>query len=207
MPEMIQLDEAEILGFFETVKSTFLTKFMVLVEWFEHEPPRVKLGVVSAETLDLVDEKFSCPNFARAWKLGNSELVENFKEEMVTSGVINAWMVFERIVKGLPNEDYAKDEEQTTANYQRSDFGLRKRTKGDLDFIYYLRNALLHYNGCYYAGKSIDLIYDGQSYKSSGNEGDAIIMSPQTAWKIINDLERHAMSAWTNYRQVRGLEK
>lgn len=206
MPEMVTLDEAEILGFFETVKSTFLTKFMVLGEWFEHQPPRVRAGIVSDETLDTVETMFAHPNFTKAWRLGNGEVVENLKEEMVTSAIINAWMVFERIIKGLPNEDYAKGGDQASADYQRSDFGLDKRTKGDLEFIYYLRNAVLHYNGCYYAGKVIDLTYGGQTYKSAGNEGKAIVVSPKTAWKIINDLEQHAMSAWTSYRRVHGLE-
>ncbi len=56
-------------------------------------------------------------------------------------------------------------------------FGFTKEEKADLAFFQYLRHAFMHYNGAYYAHRTIDHTYRGKRYKSTGHSGEKIVSS------------------------------
>lgn len=71
-----------------------------------------------------------------------------------------------------------------------------------MDLFYYIRNAIVHYNGAYFSYRVIDHVYDGYRYQSKGQEGIKIfIPSAKTAFKMHLDIEKHAYKAWDNYHK------
>jgi len=87
-----------------------------------------------------------------------------------------------------------------TAGFERNAFGFTKDEKADLEFFQYLRHAIMHYNGAYYAYRSIDHTYKGKRYESEGHCGEKFVSSLGTAWAILLDLERYSLKAWNAVR-------
>ena len=80
----------------------------------------------------------------------------------------------------------------------RAAFSSSQNTKNDLEFFYYIRNAALHYNGAYYAAKSISHRYKGKDFISADHVGEKIEASIKLAWDIATDLEKYSLKAWRN---------
>jgi hypothetical protein len=89
-----------------------------------------------------------------------------------------------------------------STDYKKKIFGLSDREKKNLDLFYYIRNAIVHYNGAYYAYREIDHTYEGFRYFSEGQEGTKILIpSTQIAFKMHLDIEDYIYKAWDNYHQ------
>ncbi len=132
------------------------------------------------------------------------ELFLNLQEDIVNSAVLGAWFVFEMVVKVLRNADFATATTKTDINYTDNRFAFDAREKKDLDFFYYLRNAIAHANGAFTAVHAVNHWYDGEQFDSGGKEGQKMIVKTTTAFRIINDLQKLTMKAWTNWQAWHG---
>jgi len=194
------LDDVKLLGYFETIKSVFLLKLILLQSIVKRDDAGQLIidasGLASAteEVRALIDD----PTFYKALAIGNSELVLNFQEDIMTSLFSASWIVFEQVTKDLTHTDYATKEDDLSMCYQNGRFQFTDREKKDIAFFYYFRNAIQHYNGAYFAYRDLDHRYGGVDYRSEGHHGEKIIMSIEQAWRIANDLERYTIKAWSN---------
>ena len=194
------LDEAGLLGYFESIKSNFLTKLILLASIIEEKGGVQKLSLPFDASKVITDIKgyIDNPVFFSAIEKGNEDIFLNLQEDLVSGAVIQSWSVFEQILKMLESGNYASSPESSSVNYQRGVYQFTSREKKDLQLFYYIRNAVVHYNGAYYSYRSIDHRYNGTDFKSQGSEGEKIVMSPVTGYKLIEDLERYATKAWQN---------
>lgn len=193
------VDEVKLLGYFETMKGTFITKWVFLLHFLDANGNLVG-DRLKDEVLDDVRQLFPDPNTCAALRQGNKEMLANYKEDIVTSAVLGAWNVFEQLTKDLLNQNYAHNPDDLRVNYQQNDFGLSEGEKRNLDVINYVRNAILHYNGAYYAYRDIDQHYRGHHFRSAGHQGEKIVVSPELTWHILCDIEAYAIKAWQNYK-------
>lgn len=195
------LDELKALGYFETIKTVYYTKYLLLVAHTDGQ----KLIINVPDDVKAVFKHLSeFPQYLKALEKGNNELLLNYQEDIVTSLLISSWAVFELIIKDLARRDYATDPEDISANYHRKSFGLTEREKRDLDLFYYIRNAIVHYNGAYHAFKALDHVYEGHRFVSKGKEGTKIhIPSSEIAFKMHLDIERLAYKAWDNHHRIK----
>lgn len=193
------LDEAAILGYFESLRGVFLTKWVVLAALTRDRNGRHILDphVLPASAIDEAEAAFPDPLFYRAFWQGNAELHTNFLEDMGTALVTSAWNIFELVTKHLMRPDYVLQTGDMSVCYQNARFQFTTREKKDLELFYTIRNALHHYNGAYYAGKSIDHRYAGTDFVSAGHEGEKMPMNLGMAYAIARDLERYTLKAWS----------
>jgi len=199
--KVTSLDELKALGYFESIKTVYFTKYMFLVA---HTDGNKLVLHVPDDVKDVFMDLNEFPRYLKALENGNNELLLNFHEDIVTTLLINSWSVFELIIKDLAKKDYSTDPGDSTANYHRSSFGLTNAEKKDLDLFYYIRNAIVHYNGAYYAYKAIDHVYDGYRYESKGHEGNKIHLPPaESAFKMHLDIERLAYKAWDTHHRIK----
>jgi hypothetical protein len=194
------LDEAKLLGYFESIKSVFLLKLIFLVSFLKEEDGKRSIDAsrLTADAVNSVRLLFDDPLFYKALGKGNEELYLNYLEDMLTSLMTSSWNVFEQITKDLAKTDYATQVEEQSVAYQNKRFQLDAREKKDVELFYYFRNAIHHYNGAYYAVKEIDHRYAGKDFKSKGHHGEKIEMDIKLAWNIACDLERYTIKAWNN---------
>jgi len=202
-PESINdLNEIKILGYFETIRSTFLIKLALILNLQDLKSREIMHGLLLRWASE-INNTLPDETFMKAFAKLNPELIENLKEDAVSALVSGSWVVFEQIVKDLSKSDYATDAGDISANYQRGSFGFSKAEKDDLDFFYYLRNAMVHYNGAYYAYRDLDHTYNGITYKSVGHHGEKMEFTIYFAFQISADLEKYSMKAWTGSRMPR----
>ncbi len=155
-PESINnLDETKILGYFETIRSTFLIKVAVVLSLKESgSGDKVHLRLL--EAAKEINKKLPDANFIKAFELMNPELLLNLQEDAVTGILSGSWVVFEQIIKDLSKAKYTTDAGDISLNYERGIFGFSKVEKADIALFYYLRNGMVHYYGAFHAsGKSI----------------------------------------------------
>lgn len=202
MESINNLDESDVLGYFETIKSAFITKMVFFMHFLDGSGNFVGERI-SEDVLKELYPYFAHDLTFAALRKGNEEIKLNFQEEVVSSAILFAWNVFEQIAKDLPNPNYSASTKDTTLNFHRNDFGLNKTEKDDLDFFYYVRNAITHYNGAYNAYKTLDFCYKGDRFLSSGHEGEKISISSKIAWSIVCDLEIYTIKAWQNFKKIR----
>jgi hypothetical protein len=202
MENIDDLDEAKILGYFETVRSTFLLKiaFLVSITTTEGGKRRLLLNASLDQSIHEVCTQLSDPLLLKAVKNGNEELLFNLQEDAVTGLVMGSWIVFEQIIKDLRSMNYAHLKDELNADYAANIFGFDKREKRDLELFYYLRNTIAHSNGAFTGVKSICHTYDGHTFDSSGMEGVKMELTIPTAWRIAGELERCACKAWSNVK-------
>lgn len=202
------LDEAAILGYFESLRGVFLTKWVVLAALTRDRDGRHILDpdVLPATAIAEAEAAFPDPLFYPAFRQGNAELHTNFLEDMGTALVTSAWNIFELVTKHLVRPDYVLQSGAMSMCYENSRFRFTTREKKDLELFHTIRNALHHYNGAYYAGRSIDHRYAGVDFVSSGREGQKIPMNLGMAHSIACDLERYTLKAWACARRPRPLE-
>jgi len=204
MENIKNTDEADLLGYFETIKSVFLLKLLFLVSVTKEENGKrfLELPVELTNVISELENQFDEPLFFKALKLGNEELISNYLEDIITSATSSSWNVFEQIIKTLTYGDYSEEIQQMPVNYESGKFQFTKREKKDIDLFYYLRNSMAHYNGAYYAYRTINHSYRGWSFKSEGNIGNKIIISPKAVYSIICDLESYSAKAWNNANEL-----
>lgn len=149
--EINALDEAKILGYFETVKSVFLLKLVLLVSVVKERNGKYSIdpAKIPDDAIDSAKALIDDPIFYKALRRGNEELYLNYAEDMITGLLTSSWIVFEQITKDLVKPDYATQPEELSVSYQNSLFQFSKREKKDLELFYYIRNANQHYNGSY----------------------------------------------------------
>jgi hypothetical protein len=199
------LDEAKLLGYFESIKSVFLLRFVLLASVLKQENGKrfVDPNKLPANAIAEVKAEIDDPLFYRALMKGNEELCQNYVEDMGTSLVSTSWIVFEQITKDLTKTDYATHADELSLCYQNGRFQFEGREKKDIELFYYIRNAIQHYNGAYYAAKDIDHRYAGADFKSHGHYGEKIDLSLKLSWTIASDLERYTAKAWANAKNFR----
>lgn len=197
------LDEAKVLGYFETLRAAFIVKCL----WLGGTSRRNASGqdVLSSAAFpeDLLDEMesiFADPPTYVAIRGETPEIFLNLREDIINGAVLGAWFVFEMVVKILRNAGFVSATTKTDINYTDNRFGFDAREKKDLDFFYYIRNSIAHANGAFMAVKAVNHWYDGEQFDSGGREGQKMILKTTTAFRIINDLQNLTMKAWTNWR-------
>jgi len=198
------LDEAKLLGYFETIKSVFLLKLLFLVS-VTKEKDGERFLELSNELKQIVPElerQFDEPLFFKALNLGNEEIILNYLEDIISGALSSSWNIFEQVIKTLVHGNYSEKTQSISANYENSKFQFNKHEKKNIQLFYYLRNAMAHYNGAYYAYRSIDHKYKGSYFKSSKSEGGKIIISPKVVYEIICDLEIYSIKAWSNAKKL-----
>src|SRR4051794_40577153 len=143
-------DEVTTLGYFETLKSTFLVKVLLL--WSHLDPGLTYLVPESFHTnhIQAIEEAFPGDKSFSSLRARSDTLVPNLRDDIGTSPLIGGWMVFELIIKDRTNKDYALSPTELAADFRHNMFGFSDREKKDLELFYYIRNALVHYNGGYY---------------------------------------------------------
>lgn len=194
------LTEVMILGYFESIKGVFITKWLLLVNMtdatYEHFVPGEFDAALTAEIQALFPVNLAYNALANP---ANEHMVANFVQDIATTAIISAWCVFEQLIKHLAVPNYAHDANQLNASYQRAVFGLSHIEKDNLNLFYYIRNAIVHYNGAYFAATAINHSYNGQNYVSIGHEGEKISILQATAWRMINDIEAYSIKAYQNW--------
>jgi hypothetical protein len=207
MEELIEtigdLDERKILGYFETLRSAFIVK----CAWLggtsgENASGEKVLRAVAFpdDLLSQIEAIFADPPTYASIRGETPELFLNLQEDIMNSAVLSAWFVFEMVVKVLRNADFVTATTKTDINYTDRRFDFDNREKKDLDFFYYLRNAIAHANGAFTAVKAVHHWYDGEQFDSGGKEGQKMILKTTTSFRIINDLQKLTMKAWTNWK-------
>jgi len=192
------LDAAMVLGYFETVKSAFLLKVLLLLTATRatEDGNRFDSNVFSVDALEIAKSDFPDDIFYKALNKGNEELVLSLQEDILASSFNSSWIVFEKVIKDIINPNYTVDSEAQTMNYCNNRLGFSTQEKRNIELFYYIRNALAHHNGAYFSSKSIDHTYNGTRFKSDGNEGNKIIMSIDTVFKVISDTEKYTSDAF-----------
>ncbi|MDV6345831.1 hypothetical protein [Nitrosomonas sp. Is37] len=158
MESIKNTDEADLLGYFETIKSVFLLKLLFLVSVTKENDQKryLELPTKFTDAIPELEEQFDEPLFFTALKLGSEELILNYLEDIVSSALSSSWNVFEQIIKTLTYGNYSEEMQQMSVNFESGKFQFTRREKKDLELFYYLRNATSHYNGAYYSYRSID---------------------------------------------------
>lgn len=198
LEKITDLDETKLLGYFESIKGVFLTKFIFIAAFTKELNGVRSFTAIPQAAIDEVKEVFDDPIFYKALEQSNAELHANFVEDMVNSLLTSSWNIFEQITKDLSSRDYSTKTDELSVCYTNGRFQFDKREKKDIELFYYIRNATHHYNGAYYAGKDVDHRYDGCDFKSSGHYGEKIEVNVRTAYRISTDLERYTIKAWQN---------
>jgi hypothetical protein len=101
-------------------------------------------------------------------------------------------------VKDLIKPDYATDTEDLSVCCKNGRFLFDKCEKKDIELFYYIRNAIHHCNGAYYASKDINHRYGGAGFVSQGHHAEKIDIKVGVAWAIALDLQKYTMKAWNN---------
>lgn len=198
-------DEAKLLGYFESTKSVFLLKMLLIAEHTKSSPPGLDPSTFRSERVTALEEMVPGEShFFRAFRAGNAELLENLRDDAFNGAFSGAWNTFEMVIKDLARTNYVTIPADHQADYHRNEFGFTKAEKRNLDLFYYIRNAMSHYNGAYWAGKAVDCVYRTHTFVSEGHIGEKIEVSVGLAYAICTDLETYAMKAWTNAKRRQG---
>jgi len=98
MEDIKNTDEADLLGYFETIKNMFLLKLLFLVSVTKERNGKQYLELPDELTSAIpdIESQFNEPLFFKALKLGNEELVLNFLEDIISSATSNSWNVLSK---------------------------------------------------------------------------------------------------------------
>ena len=206
MEKTTDLDEAKLLGYFETIRSVFLTKFIFLVAALKEKDGKKYIDLPE-DAIKAVSDEFDDPIFYKAIRKGNEEVYLNFFDDMYTSLFTSSWNVFEQVIKDLSKANYANDTEELSVTYQSGRFQFDKREKKDIDLFYYIRNAIYHYNGAYFAVKDVNHRYGGADFVSQGHHGEKIDIKAKVAWQMALDLQKYTIKAWSNAKSPNALSQ
>lgn len=198
MEKVTNLNEKKIDGYFDTLKSVFFTKLEAELFLFNRKG-QGRIVLDSNSLSELKKEFTDFERFDLFFHNGDGSIMLNFHDEIISSIVMNSWVIFELIIKDLTKKDYSEQANDISMDYKSNKFGFSKDEKAKLDFFYYIRNSYVHYNGAYHASKSIDYIYEGQHFLSENHEGEQIELNNiKIAYKIHLDLQELSKKAWKN---------
>jgi hypothetical protein len=193
------IDEAKVLGYFETVKSTFLLKLLLLRSHVDANMEVLDFRSFKKEHIDELRAVYSDPTLYRSLAARSGALVPNLLEDVATAALIGGWIIFELVIKDLTQKDYSLVPAELTADFNQNAFGLSSREKKDLELFYYIRNSLVHHNGAFYAKNSpISHTFGGLSVESAGKEGQKISLTLPFIWQLLLRLEELTLKAWTS---------
>ena len=195
---VLNLNESDILGYFETIECNFHTKLLLLFNSLDKNKRIIK-SFIKDESKQIIIETFDGRMTMAAIDRGNSEPVQNFIEDALNTIILQSWCILELVCKDLIKPSYALLTEDQSCNYKAGFFGFSKDEKDDLDLFYYMRNALVHYNGAFYSSKTIDHSFNGVLFKSDGNGGFKGDLNLVTAFKISRRIQELTLKAWTNH--------
>lgn len=195
------IDEAMLIGYFASMKSNFLFKLTLFSHFVIPGSLRIDPSKIDMSLASEVANQLDGELFLRALKKGNQELTDNFLDDAVTSLIFSSWSIFEQICKALVNPNYSNINNEMSLCYTHGLFEFSKREKKNIELFYYIRNAICHHNGAYFASKDIDLHYKRRHFKSKGNAGNKISVDPQLSWSVACDLESYTEKAWTNFKK------
>jgi hypothetical protein len=195
------LDEAMVLGYFASLKSSFLLKLILLSHFLVPDSLSLDPKKIDRSIASEVSKRFHDPNFFKALVKGNKELTQNFLDDAVTSLIMSSWTVCEQVLKDLAKPDYTRDGDDVNLCYDNSRFAFSKQEKKNIGLFYYIRNAICHHNGAYYASTAMNHTYQGKSFRSEGNLGNKIEIDLLLAWSIASDLEGYTEKAWSNSKK------
>jgi hypothetical protein len=195
------MDEAKISGYFETIKSNFFIKLLMMTLNFDNNKKfRLSIPKDANEILGSSFKEFDL--FLKALTRGNMEILDNLQDDLINNLIIDSWVCFELIIKDITKKDYALNVSDISVDYRAARLGLSQSDKDNLDLFYYIRNAYVHYNGAYYTSKDINKTYESCHFVSKGHEGEKInIPNLKIAYKIHLDIEQYAYKAWGNYQK------
>jgi hypothetical protein len=192
------IDEVKVLGFFETIKSTFFIKFLLIASHLAPDGKTFAVGSFDAGLMgDVADILLGCQT-QQAIRAHSATLVPNLNDDLGNGALIGGWSVFELVIKDRTKRDYALHPDKLNADYHRHIFALSSCEKKDLELFYYIRTAFVHYNGTYFKAKAISHTFAGRLFESSGHEGEAIECTVEVAWKIILRIEELTLKAWSH---------
>jgi hypothetical protein len=195
------LNEARVLGYFESIKGIFITKWSMLWTLASNDREHFRADAFPQAVIEDIRALYPFPGaYAALQNPADEHMVANMVDDIITISVMHAWSVFEQLIKHLPNNNYAHVGSQYTADFERRVFAFTAAEKDDLKLIYYIRNAIAHYSGAYNAYKEVDHVYRGFHFQSIGREGQPIGMTEAIAWNMLCDIERLGLKAWTNWK-------
>lgn len=202
MELVTNIDENKIDRYFESIRSVFYTKLVSEILLFD-DKGRGKLCMPN-DVFNCFEKTFK--DF-KAYTLhlynGDGAIRDNFHDNMLSSIIIDSWVVFELIIKDLTQKDYSKNENDISMDYKAKKFGFSKNEKANLDLFYYIRNSYVHYNGAFHASKKIDHTYEGIHFVSEDHEGEQIeIKNVTIAYKMHLDMNEYAKKAWRNSKSL-----
>lgn len=199
------LDEASLLGYFESITGVFLTKLILVASITKQINGKNTLSFpFNADILiNEIKPTFDEDIFFSALEQGNAEIISNLTEDVITSALICSWGVFELTLKTLESGNYFNLPDNKPVNYAKGIYKFSKTEKKNIELFYYFRNAIVHYNGAYYSYRSIGHQYCGQKFQSNGNEGEKIKISPKIVYSIIKDLGRYSAKAWDSCKSIK----
>jgi hypothetical protein len=197
------IDDIMILGYFESIRSVFFTKLTLLSALTNTDKNGKSFHDLLIDFGRDVDNEINDKPCLTALRRKNPEVIENLKEDLCTSSLLSAWIIFEQVIKHTTRSNYALNPNDLSLDYYKRKFAFTKREKKDLDLFCYLRNSIVHYNGAYYAYKKIDHTYNGIRFKSIGLEGIKIDgLSIRAHYKVIQDIQKYTLKAWTASQKV-----
>lgn len=187
------LTSDKILGYFETIRSVAYVK-LATISWLEEGDvaKHRDLSKRASEIAKTVGDELA----TKILRTITTEVVDNLKEEIVTTALVSAWNVFELVIKDLTAPNYVLQPNKLNADFYNNLLGFSVAEKDEIALFYHIRNAVLHYNGAYHAYKTVDVTYHGKHFKSEGHFGEKIDASFDLAMHIVKDLEAYAMQAW-----------
>lgn len=200
------LDETKVLGYFETLKSLFLLKILLLLNHLSPGSKTLDPASFHSDSIRELENSYKDHTF-NALRARSDTLVPNLLDDIGSSALIGAWIVFELVIKDRTKKDYSLHADDLSADYRKKIFGLTDREKKDLDLFYYIRNAIVHYNGAYYKDKEISHTFAGRKFSSVGNEGKKIESGLEVVWQVVLRIEELALKAWTASQVPRGKGK
>jgi len=195
------MDEAMLIGYFASIKSNFLFKLTLISHFVIPDSLRVDTSKINMSLASEVAGRFDGDLFLRALKKGNRELTQNFLDDIVTSLITSSWNIFEQIIKDLIKPNYSNGNNEMKLCYTHRRFEFNKTEKKNIGLFYYIRNAICHHNGAFFASKDINHHYRGNHFNSKGNIGKKITLDPKISWSIACDLESYTEKAWTNFKK------
>jgi hypothetical protein len=200
--KITDLDEAMIIGYFETIRSNFFTKLILLT--LHDGGKALKINLPKELSTEMTKTFVGFSQYERFLTGRSPAIKQNLIDELMTSLVLSSWICFEQIVKDITRKDYSLHSNDISLDFHNRLLGFSTQVKKDLDLFYYIRNSMVHYNGAYYAYKTIDHTYGGTKFSSKGHEGEKMDMPDMMiAFNIHNDIQKYSFEGWTNAQKIK----
>ena len=138
---VLDLNEENILGYFEGCRCTFRFKLILLFQLLDGDGD-FQQDRLSEEATATIEQSFPDDLFFKALKQGNSEIIDYYKEDIIRGAIVDTWSAFELITKSLLGGNYSLRDGDSTLSYEANSFGFNKREKKDLGLLSMLLQAI-----------------------------------------------------------------